>query len=84
MTLSCPPYITLGHTTKKTPLLVIPLLLAYFPCVSVCVSPPPLLLGNGLWLHKHIPAATNSHAIIELLDALFFMQSMLHQRKVGD
>jgi hypothetical protein len=35
-------------------------------------------------LCKHVPAATNTHRTIELLEAPFFMLSVSYQRKAGD
>jgi hypothetical protein len=80
LVLSCPLYMTSGRTAEKTPPRV--LLLAYFPRVSVCISPPIIA---GQWLGKHIPAAMNTHATIEeLLYMLSSMWSIADQREVGD
>jgi hypothetical protein len=59
---SCP-LISLGWTTEKTPPPTVPLLLAYFHCVPVCLSPPSLL-GNGLvarqQLSKHVSVTVDT------------------------
>jgi hypothetical protein len=79
--------ITSGQTAEKTSPLTVPLLLAHFPSVHVCVSTISLL-DNGPFarqcLAKYVSAATNTHAKIELLDASFSMESVSYQSKVGD
>jgi hypothetical protein len=77
---TCPLYIISGQTTEKTLPPTVPLLLAYCPCMSVCVPP---IVARQL-LGKHVPTATNTHPTIELLDASFSMRSVSYQRKVGD
>jgi hypothetical protein len=48
--------------------------------VSACVSPA----ASRQRLDNKVTAATNAHEIVELLDVLFSMLSMLHQRNVDD
>jgi hypothetical protein len=50
---------------------------------SVCLYVHPLIVARKL-LGKNVTAATNTHATIELLDASFFVRSMVCQRRVDD
>jgi hypothetical protein len=50
-------------------------------CVCICIPPPTIIARKRL--NKHVPIAMNTHTTIEkLLDVLFSMQSISHQRKV--
>jgi hypothetical protein len=56
------------------------LLLAYVPCVSVCVSPPVVARQR---LRKYVAAATNTHATLEEFYASFSVRSVSPERKVA-
>jgi hypothetical protein len=51
-------------------------------CLPVCTCITPIIARQRL--AKHIPAATNTHEIKELLNMPFSMRSVSYQRKMGD
>jgi hypothetical protein len=82
--------LTMVARTLNTPPLIVPLLIALFPCISVCLCiSTVLLLSNSPvarhHLNKHIPVAMNMYSTCtreELLDTSFSVRSMLYQRKI--
>jgi hypothetical protein len=68
-------------TTGNMPPWTVPLLLAYFHCMSACVSFCHCLTRQ---FRKHVPATTSTHATIEqLLDSLLYTQVILYLRKTN-
>jgi hypothetical protein len=51
-------------------------------CGCVSVYPPRIVARQRLG--KHVPAATNTHATIELLHASFSQRPVSYQGNVGD
>jgi hypothetical protein len=45
-------------------------------CLCMCVSLHPAVRQ---WLRKYVPAATNKHATVDLVDAVFSAQLVLHR-----